>query len=107
MPDIDAVLYLDTDTLFISPVDDIWQFFYAFNSSQIAGITTIFYNYIFANHNLLRSLNKTFALKISFLGLSPEHEDKNVGWYNRFSKHPYYGALGVNSGNSIVAHIKV
>lgn len=31
-------------------------------------------------------------------GLSPEHEDQNVGWYNRFSRHPYYGKLGVNSG---------
>lgn len=24
----------------------------------------------------------------------PEHEDMNVGWYNRFAKHPYYGKLG-------------
>lgn len=30
--------------------------------------------------------------------LSPEHEDPNTGWYNRFAKHPYYGKLGVNSG---------
>lgn len=30
--------------------------------------------------------------------LSPEHEDPNTGWYNRFARHPYYGKLGVNSG---------
>lgn len=30
--------------------------------------------------------------------LSPEHEDANIGWYNRFARHPYYGQLGVNSG---------
>lgn len=30
--------------------------------------------------------------------LSPEHEDPNTGWYNRFAKHPYYGKLGLNSG---------
>lgn len=30
--------------------------------------------------------------------LSPEHEDPNIGWYNRFARHPYYGPLGVNSG---------
>lgn len=24
----------------------------------------------------------------------PEHEDMNIGWYNRFAKHPYYGKLG-------------
>lgn len=27
-------------------------------------------------------------------GLSPEHEDSNVGWYNRFARHPFYGKLG-------------
>ncbi len=30
--------------------------------------------------------------------LSPEHEDPNMGWYNRFARHPYYGKLGLNSG---------
>nr|CAD7412338.1 unnamed protein product [Timema cristinae] len=30
--------------------------------------------------------------------LTPEHEDPNTGWYNRFARHPYYGKLGVNSG---------
>ncbi|XP_075236780.1 glucoside xylosyltransferase 1 shams [Lycorma delicatula] len=30
--------------------------------------------------------------------LSPEHEDPNIGWYNRFARHPYYGKMGVNSG---------
>lgn len=27
--------------------------------------------------------------------LAPEHEDPNVGWYNRFARHPYYGKLGI------------
>lgn len=67
MKHIDSVLYVDTDTLFLSPVSDIWNFFSKFNSTQIAG-------------------------------LSPEHEDRNVGWYNRFAKHPFYGPLGLNSG---------
>lgn len=26
--------------------------------------------------------------------LAPEHEDPNVGWYNRFARHPFYGKLG-------------
>lgn len=64
---IDSVLYVDTDTLFLTPVSEIWHFFSKFNSTQIAG-------------------------------LSPEHEDRNVGWYNRFAKHPYYGPMGLNSG---------
>lgn len=64
---IDSTVYVDTDTLFLSPVSDIWHFFSEFNSTQIAG-------------------------------LSPEHEDRNVGWYNRFAKHPFYGPMGLNSG---------
>ena len=31
-------------------------------------------------------------------GLAPEHEDANMGWYNRFARHPFYGKLGLNSG---------
>lgn len=58
---------MDTDTLFLSPISEIWNFFKSFNSTQMAA-------------------------------LSPEHEDSNVGWYNRFARHPYYGPLGVNSG---------
>lgn len=27
--------------------------------------------------------------------LAPEHEDPNIGWYNRFARHPYYGKLGL------------
>lgn len=61
------MLYVDTDTLFLSPVKETWDLFYKFNASQIAA-------------------------------LSPEHEDRNVGWYNRFARHPFYGPLGVNSG---------
>ncbi|XP_043492136.1 uncharacterized protein LOC122517681 [Polistes fuscatus] len=63
----DAVLYMDTDTLFLAPPEKIWDEFKKMNSSQLAA-------------------------------LSPEHEDPNTGWYNRFAKHPYYGKLGVNSG---------
>jgi UDP-xylose:glucoside alpha-1,3-xylosyltransferase len=67
LKEVDSVLYMDTDTLFLTPVEIIWSYFYKMNSSQMAA-------------------------------LAPEHEDPNVGWYNRFAKHPYYGKLGVNSG---------
>lgn len=30
--------------------------------------------------------------------LAPEHHDPNVGWYNRFARHPFYPPLGLNSG---------
>ncbi|KAJ8945037.1 hypothetical protein NQ318_019032 [Aromia moschata] len=67
LENVDSILYVDTDTLFLTPVESVWQHFYKFNASQMAA-------------------------------LAPEHEDPNVGWYNRFAKHPYYGKLGVNSG---------
>ncbi|XP_008548664.1 glucoside xylosyltransferase 1 [Microplitis demolitor] len=65
--DTDAILYVDTDTLFLAPPELVWDEFKKMNSTQLAA-------------------------------LSPEHEDPNTGWYNRFAKHPYYGKLGVNSG---------
>ncbi|XP_001943688.2 glucoside xylosyltransferase 1 [Acyrthosiphon pisum] len=64
---LDSILYVDTDTLFLSSVEDVWKHFSQMNSSQLAAMV-------------------------------PEHEDMNVGWYNRFANHPYYGKLGLNSG---------
>lgn len=60
---LDSILYVDTDTLFLNNVDDVWRHFSLMNSTQLAAMV-------------------------------PEHEDLNVGWYNRFAKHPYYGKLG-------------
>jgi len=67
LKEVDSLLYVDTDILFLSPVSETWQFFGKFNDSQIAA-------------------------------LAPEHENENIGWYNRFARHPFYGQLGVNSG---------
>ncbi|XP_030371335.1 glucoside xylosyltransferase 1 isoform X2 [Scaptodrosophila lebanonensis] len=67
LPEVDSLLYVDTDVLFLSPISDVWEYFYKFNDSQLAALT-------------------------------PEHENENIGWYNRFARHPYYGRLGVNSG---------
>ncbi|XP_028163603.1 glucoside xylosyltransferase 1 [Ostrinia furnacalis] len=36
---IDAMIYVDTDTLFLGPADEIWHFFSQFNSSQISAMT--------------------------------------------------------------------
>lgn len=65
--DVDKLLYVDTDVLFVNEVFDVWQHFHKMNSSQLAALT-------------------------------PEHEEPNVGWYNRFARHPYYGELG----NSVI-----
>jgi UDP-xylose:glucoside alpha-1,3-xylosyltransferase len=67
LTDVDSLLYVDTDTLFLTPLEEIWRHLSLFNSSQMAALT-------------------------------PEHEDRATGWYNRFARHPYYGPLGVNSG---------
>ncbi|XP_039968479.1 glucoside xylosyltransferase 1 isoform X1 [Bactrocera tryoni] len=67
LPQVDSVLYVDTDVIFLSPISDIWKYFGRFNASQFAALTS-------------------------------EHEDENMGWYNRFARHPYYGRMGVNSG---------
>ncbi|XP_023241805.1 glucoside xylosyltransferase 1-like [Centruroides sculpturatus] len=36
---IDALLYIDTDVIFLRPVEDIWAYFSKMNSSQIAGLS--------------------------------------------------------------------
>nr|CAB3251447.1 glucoside xylosyltransferase 1-like [Phallusia mammillata] len=39
LSDIDSLLYVDTDILFISPVEDIWKFFSKFNSTQFSAMS--------------------------------------------------------------------
>ena len=69
LTNIDSVIYIDTDILFLSNVRSLWRFFRKFNSTQLAALT-------------------------------PEHEDPAMGWYNRFARHPYYGAMGRLSNQS-------
>nr|XP_060633579.1 glucoside xylosyltransferase 1 isoform X1 [Anolis sagrei ordinatus] len=38
LSDVDSLLYVDTDILFLRPVDDIWSFLKKLNSSQIAAM---------------------------------------------------------------------
>ncbi|XP_028825034.1 glucoside xylosyltransferase 2 isoform X2 [Denticeps clupeoides] len=38
LKDVDALLYVDTDVLFLRPMDDIWSFFKVFNSTQLAAM---------------------------------------------------------------------
>uniref|UniRef100_A0A8D2Q996 UDP-D-xylose:beta-D-glucoside alpha-1,3-D-xylosyltransferase n=3 Tax=Varanus komodoensis TaxID=61221 RepID=A0A8D2Q996_VARKO len=38
LKDVDSLLYVDTDVLFLRPIDDIWNFLRAFNSTQLAAM---------------------------------------------------------------------
>lgn len=38
LSDVDAVLYVDTDTLFLGPLEQIWEHFKKMNSVQIAAL---------------------------------------------------------------------
>ncbi|XP_063053568.1 glucoside xylosyltransferase 1-like isoform X2 [Engraulis encrasicolus] len=38
LKDVDSLLYVDTDILFLQPVEEIWSFLSHFNSSQMAGM---------------------------------------------------------------------
>ena len=40
LPDVDALIYVDTDTVFLSPVEDLWSLFLEFNSSHLMAIST-------------------------------------------------------------------
>ncbi|XP_052065869.1 glucoside xylosyltransferase 1-like isoform X2 [Mytilus californianus] len=55
LKDVDSLLYVDTDILFLRPVDDIWRFFDQFNSAQLAALVPehedkAASNYRFARH---------------------------------------------------------
>uniref|UniRef100_A0A3B5LS70 UDP-D-xylose:beta-D-glucoside alpha-1,3-D-xylosyltransferase n=1 Tax=Xiphophorus couchianus TaxID=32473 RepID=A0A3B5LS70_9TELE len=38
LKDVDSLLYVDTDVLFLRPMDDIWMFLKSFNESQLAAM---------------------------------------------------------------------
>lgn len=38
LKDVDSLLYVDTDVLFLRPVDDIWKFLRQFNATQLAAM---------------------------------------------------------------------
>ncbi|KAI4890583.1 hypothetical protein NFI96_003539 [Prochilodus magdalenae] len=38
LKDVDSLLYVDTDVLFLRPMDDIWKFLKAFNGTQLAAM---------------------------------------------------------------------
>jgi UDP-xylose:glucoside alpha-1,3-xylosyltransferase len=38
LKDVDSLLYVDTDVLFLRPVDDIWKLLRRFNSTQLAAM---------------------------------------------------------------------
>lgn len=38
LKDVDSLLYVDTDILFLRPVEDIWRFLSGFNSSHVAAM---------------------------------------------------------------------
>ncbi|XP_021186385.3 glucoside xylosyltransferase 1 [Helicoverpa armigera] len=39
IPHIDAMIYVDTDTLFLGPVEELWHFFTQFNTTQISAMS--------------------------------------------------------------------
>lgn len=65
--ELDSLLYVDIDVLFLQPVELIWDTLRLFNSTQL-------------------------------VAMAPEHEEPRIAWYSRFSRHPYYGKTGINSG---------
>jgi UDP-xylose:glucoside alpha-1,3-xylosyltransferase len=38
LKDVDSLLYVDTDVLFLRPMDDMWSFLKAFNTTQLAAM---------------------------------------------------------------------
>ena len=41
LPEYDSVLYMDTDSIFLTSPEMIWDYFKQMNSSQIVGMTRV------------------------------------------------------------------
>ncbi|CAL8242223.1 unnamed protein product [Merluccius merluccius] len=67
LKDVDSLVYVDSDIVFLRPLEHLWAFLSRFNATQLAAV-------------------------------APEHEEPRIAWYNRFARHPFYGATGINSG---------
>jgi len=65
---VDALLYVDTDVLFLRPLEDIWRFFDLFNNSQIAALApeheepTASWYARFARHPYVPPYGQSFSL---------------------------------------------
>ncbi|KAL1442463.1 hypothetical protein MTO96_030790 [Rhipicephalus appendiculatus] len=69
LPYEDAILYVDTDVIFVHPIEDLWRNFYAMNEWQMAGMApeTEHYKY---NHYITKALHpfvQPFALNAGLL----------------------------------------
>ena len=67
MPAIDAVLYVDTDTLFLTAPEDVWSMFGNFNASHLVGMAP---------------------------EQTGKKENSTNSWYEIFKDTPHYGEKG-------------
>ncbi|KAL1419517.1 hypothetical protein MTO96_025261 [Rhipicephalus appendiculatus] len=69
LPNEDAVLYVDTDVIFVHPIEDLWRKFYAMNEWQMAGMAPETENYTL-NYYTTKALHpfvQPFALNAGLL----------------------------------------
>ncbi|XP_075554751.1 glucoside xylosyltransferase 2-like isoform X1 [Dermacentor variabilis] len=69
LPNEDAVIYVDTDVVFLHPVEDFWRKFYAMNKWQMAGMAPETENFT-QNYYLKKALHpfvQPFALNAGLL----------------------------------------
>lgn len=68
LPEVDSVIYVDTDTLFLRPPEDLWSYFEKFSSKQVAGL------------------------------VNECEKGQKYCWYKQHATHPYVKPYGVNTG---------
>ena len=68
MESVDTLIYLDSDTLVLSDLSELWEYAKKFNKTQLFGLTN-----------------------------NQESGAKDL-WYTKKSRFPFYGKYGLNSG---------
>ncbi|XP_076113671.1 glucoside xylosyltransferase 2-like [Mytilus galloprovincialis] len=96
LQDVDSLLYVDTDTLFLRPVDAIWRFLDKFSSAQLAALVLEHEgagNYRFARHPYYgeSGLNSGVLLMNLTRIRRSTWLDSMVRYYVQYKPHIRYG----------------
>lgn len=85
LKNIDSVIYIDTDVLFLTNVRNLWRFFRKFNSTQLAALTSEhedpamgWYNR-FARHPYYGSMGKLDQIEIERLFFKKKNRSRISG----------------------------
>ncbi|KAL1478708.1 hypothetical protein MTO96_034902 [Rhipicephalus appendiculatus] len=96
LPDVDAVIYVDADVLFLSPIEELWKHFTAMNSLHLAALAPESEDYAtnwyrrFARHPFYQPLGVNSGVMLMNLTRM-----RKFGWESRLGPLLHTGTTGL------------